>query len=207
MQDRRIIGFVGLIGAGKDTAADAMPDSARLAFADPIKDVAATIFGWDRELLNGRTEAARAWRETIDHSLSEELGIPDFTPRKALQLLGVEVGRTLSSRIWIVALRRRLSALSSSPDPIIVIDARFKDEIEAIREMGGTVIHVQRDAEKEQEIAERVKSGAEHNYHRSEYDWMETPTDVTVPNTATIEDLHGAIRAVLRDLEASGESR
>ena len=45
-----IIGFVGLIGSGKDTAADYLVNSyefRRDSFAATLKDAVAAIFGWD----------------------------------------------------------------------------------------------------------------------------------------------------------------
>ena len=53
-----IIGFSGLAGSGKDTAADYLINTygdcfRKLSFGDAVKDIAAVAFGWDRKLLQG----------------------------------------------------------------------------------------------------------------------------------------------------------
>ena len=61
-----IIGVCGLIGAGKDTIADYLVNIhqfRRESFANTLKDAVSAVFGWDRELLEGRTAQAREWRE------------------------------------------------------------------------------------------------------------------------------------------------
>ena len=48
-----IIGICGLIGSGKDTAADYLVnfhEFRRLSFAASLKDAVSAIFNWDREL-------------------------------------------------------------------------------------------------------------------------------------------------------------
>ena len=53
-----IIGICGLIGSGKDTIADYLVTNynfKKLSFADKLKDSVATMFDWDRELLDGKT--------------------------------------------------------------------------------------------------------------------------------------------------------
>ena len=44
-----------------------------LPFADKLKDTVATLFEWDRDLLDGKTEQSRLWREQEDHFWSKEL--------------------------------------------------------------------------------------------------------------------------------------
>jgi dephospho-CoA kinase len=64
-----IVGFCGLISAGKDTAANYLCDYhgyRRDSFANTLKDAVANVFGWDRILLEGRTTEAREWREQVD---------------------------------------------------------------------------------------------------------------------------------------------
>ena len=64
-----IIGICGLIGSGKDTIADYLVTNynfKKLSFADKLKDSVATMFDWDRDLLDGKTDESRAWREKED---------------------------------------------------------------------------------------------------------------------------------------------
>ena len=69
MTQKLIIGICGFQGSGKDTVADYLVnthDFRRISFAGTLKDAVSAIFGWDRELLEGRTRESREWREQID---------------------------------------------------------------------------------------------------------------------------------------------
>ena len=64
-----IIAICGFQGSGKDTLADILVNNygyTRVSFAGAVKDVAAVIFSWDREMLEGRTKESREKREEID---------------------------------------------------------------------------------------------------------------------------------------------
>ena len=53
-----IIGIVGHIGSGKDTVGNIITQHTqgrRDSFAAPLKDLCASIFGWERHLLEGDT--------------------------------------------------------------------------------------------------------------------------------------------------------
>ena len=90
-----IIGITGLIGSGKDTVANLFVERGctQDSFAAPLKDVCSSIFGWDRNMLEGDTVESRDFRETPDMFWTRKLGIDNFTPRLALQLMGTEVLR------------------------------------------------------------------------------------------------------------------
>ena len=106
-----IIGFVGFIGSGKDTAADYLVNFhgfRRDSFANTLKDAVAAVFGWDRVLLEGRTKEAREWREQRDEWWSNRLG-KDITPRHILQYWGTEVCRQgFHDDIWIASLENKM---------------------------------------------------------------------------------------------------
>lgn len=140
-----LVGFVGLMSSGKGTAGEILqleygfnPDS----FAAAVKDASAAIFGWPREMLEGNTERSRAFRETPDPYWSQVMGRP-YTPREALQKMGTEAGRNVfHPDLWVHSLKRRVA---TSPHPRTVItDVRFPNEIEAIINIGGKVIVIER---------------------------------------------------------------
>ena len=102
-----IIGICGLIGSGKGTVADILEEHHsfdKVSFADTLKNAAATIFRWDRAMLEGDTKDSREKREQVDEWWAERLDILDFSPRYLLQYLGTEVMRNnLHPDIWVIS--------------------------------------------------------------------------------------------------------
>jgi hypothetical protein len=204
-----IIGFVGFIGSGKDTAADYLVNFhgfRRDSFANTLKDAVSAVFGWDRVLLEGRTKEAREWREQVDPWWAERLNMPTLTPRWVLQHWGTEVCRQgFHDDIWIASLENRLR---NSKDDIVISDVRFPNEITAIKNAGGKVIRVKRGPEPdwydhavnfnlgERQIGWEI---GRHNLelrgiHSSETAWVGGAIDVTIDNDGTIDDLFTAIK-------------
>src|SRR6478752_160620 len=110
----QVISLVGFQNSGKDTAAQILIDQGFIpfSFAESLKDTLATIFCWEREMLEGKTLESRAWRETIDPWWAKELGIANFTPRFAMQHVGTDLFRKhFSDRVWIMNIKRKMSAL------------------------------------------------------------------------------------------------
>ena len=84
-----IFGFIGFAGSGKDTAANILVKDynfKKISFANPLKDMVARLFSWDRMLLEGNTPESRAWRELPDEYWSEKFGYA-ITPRYMLQYM------------------------------------------------------------------------------------------------------------------------
>ena len=99
-----LIGVVGLIGSGKGTVSDRLVEKhgyQKDSFAKSLKDAVASMFNWDRALLEGDTNASRQWREQPDAYWSEKFGKPT-TPRWVLQYFGTEVMRgQMYDGIWV----------------------------------------------------------------------------------------------------------
>ena len=194
-----IIGICGLIGAGKDTAADYLVnfhEFKRESFANTLKDAVASVFGWDREMLEGRTKHAREWREEIDPWWSERLEMPNLTPRLILQRWGTEVCRKgFHDDIWIASLENKLR---KSGDDVVISDCRFPNEIKAIRNAGGRVIRIKRGLDPEWFNTARLNPTAMSaqwpEIHASEYSWASTEFDFIIENNDSIETLYNQIR-------------
>jgi hypothetical protein len=143
-----IIGLLGAIGSGKNTVAKLLVQDygfRQESFAGSLKDATANIFGWPRNLLEGDSEASRRFREEVDGWWSKQLGIPNFTPRLALQLIGTDVFRDhFHKDIWFLSLMYKLEGSPGSR--IVVSDARFPNEIKMINDMGGYLLRVDRGA-------------------------------------------------------------
>ena len=210
-----IIGFVGFIGSGKDTAADYLVnfhEFRRDSFANTLKDAVAAVFGWDRVLLEGRTKEAREWREQVDPWWAERLNMPKLTPRWVLQYWGTEVCRTgFHDDIWIASLENKMR---KTGDNIVISDVRFPNEIKAIHNAGGIVVRVKRGADPEwYDAAVSANAGPNGNatwslskaklaqlkIHASETAWVGGAIDHTVYNDTTIDDLFREIKSLVED--------
>jgi hypothetical protein len=203
-----IIGICGFIGSGKDTIADYLVnfhEFRRDSFASTLKDAVAAVFGWDRDLLEGRTKAAREWREQVDPWWAERLGMPALTPRWVLQYWGTEVCRNgFHDDIWIASLENKLRR---SGDNIVISDCRFPNEIKAIKAQGGRIVWVQRG-----ELPEWYDLAVESNHggfnhmktaypdvHVSETAWVGTDFDIVIDNNGNIEDLYRQVKSLALD--------
>ena len=208
-----IIGICGFIGSGKDTAANylvAKHDFKRDSFAGALKDAIATIFGWDRELLEGLTPEARSWREQVDLWWANRLRMPHLTPRWVLQYWGTDVCRKgFHDDIWIAALENRLKQRTGHS---VISDVRFPNEVQAIRNAGGIVIWVKRgelpewynraltenttpeDRQWLLEDAGQLMPQRYPNVHSSEWAWVGTFFNHEIDNNGTVEELYAKIK-------------
>jgi hypothetical protein len=208
-----IIGICGLIGSGKDTAADYLVGFhgfRRDSFAGTLKDAVSAVFGWDRELIEGRTPEARQWREQVDTWWAERLQMPHLTPRWILQYWGTEVCREhFHDDIWIAALESRLARRS---DHTVISDVRFPNEIKAIKQQGGRIVWVQRGVIPHwYDIACKANKGdtaaqrwlTDNAIHASETSWAGADFDAVINNNGRIDELYGELRTLVQDPTAS----
>ena len=207
-----IIGICGFIGSGKDTAADYLVNFhgfRRESFASSLKDAVASVFGWDRTMLEGRTTQSREWREQRDEWWSERLG-RDVTPRWVLQYWGTEVIRDgFHDDMWIASLENKIR---TSKDNIVITDCRFPNEIKAIKSVGGKIIWVQRGplpdwytvAVKANEGQELFKTNLKTlGIHPSETAWVGTKFDAEIDNNESIEELFLQLKNLVQVRPAS----
>ena len=207
-----IIGICGFIGSGKDTAADYLVNFhgyRRESFASSLKDAVASVFGWDRMMLEGRTTQSREWREQRDAWWSDRLD-REITPRWVLQHWGTEVIREgFHNDMWIASLENKIR---TSKDSIVITDCRFPNEIQAIQAQGGKIIWVQRGplpdwypaAVKANEGQEVFKENLKIlGIHPSETAWAGTNFDAVVDNNETIDDLYSQLKNLVQVKPAS----
>jgi hypothetical protein len=197
-----------LIGAGKDTAADYLVNFhgfRRDSFAATLKDAVAAVFGWNRDLLEGRTKGAREWREQVDPWWSQRLGM-EITPRWILQNWGTEVCRNgFHKDIWIASLENKLRQTN---DNVVISDCRFFNEVDAIRNLGGKIVWIQRGPTPHwYDIAARANRGdvkaqqwlKNEGIHASETSWAGTDFDLIIANDGMIDDLYQQLNGLLED--------
>jgi hypothetical protein len=110
------VGFIGLAGSGKDTAAQVLTGGGwrRAAFADKLKSLA-FAFGWD--------------------------GYKDERGRRLLQDLGM-AARAYNPNFWIDEADRGIQIFPKLPR--VWTDVRFQNEADFVRGRGGIIIRIKR---------------------------------------------------------------
>ena len=213
-----IVSISGLIGSGKDTAADHLIEKhgfVQLSFAESVKDALAVIFGWDREMLEGKTKEHREARNKIDVWWAKQLNIPHFTPRWAMTTFGTDVMRKhFDDRIWVLSVKDKITRLQQkNPNVKIVIsDARYVNELNTLRELESLSFEISRgplpvwwqsalnfnklSSSFEKKLYKfylthisKDPNIFNQNVHSSEYDWIGYKFDHTLFNNKTINDL------------------
>lgn len=171
-----IIGLSGAQGAGKDTVAGTLVGLFgfhQIAFADPLRQAAAAMFGLTME-------------EMTDRELKDKpLGRGPWrhlSPRQLLKLLGTEAGRNIfhplmdptyepaSERgLWV----SRLWQLAEGKASVVIPDVRFADEANSIKARGGLLVRVDRP-----DLEIKVDD------HASEQEWQNLDFDAVLVNDA-----------------------
>ena len=193
-----IIGICGLIGSGKGTVGDILVEQGykKVSFADKLKDGVATIFGWDRAMLEGDTDESRTWREQPDEFWSNETKM-EVTPRLVLQLFGTDCLRNgFYDGVWVSLLKKHIL---DNPGDYVIPDVRFRNEQNMIRELGGKVWQVKRGKDPEwftRAIFDNNNTETSNlmngfDIHESEYKWIDVNTrfDSILHNEGTIAEL------------------
>ena len=183
-----LIGVVGLIGSGKGTVSDRLEQKHNFrkdSFAKSLKDAVSSMFNWDREMLEGKTDESRAWREKPDVFWSKRFG-KDVTPRWVLQYFGTEVMRQgMHDTIWIDSCLARYKG-----EPTVISDTRFENEIKTIRESGGKIILVKRGMDPDWFTSYVEGNIMPTGVHSSEYAWAKSEFDHVIKNDGTLEELY-----------------
>lgn len=208
----KILGITGLIGSGKDTVADylcANHNFKRMSFAATLKDAVASVFNWDRQMLEGSTKESREWREQVDQWWSDRLEIPNLTPRWVLQQWGTEVCRkNFHNDVWVASVENKLR---NNQENIVITDCRFPNELEAIKRSNGITARVYRGPEPEwykyaksyntdinTGIVSYCKDRLEHfGVHASEYSSVGLDYDYHLDNDSTLEHLYSQVDLIV----------
>lgn len=176
----KLIGIAGRKRAGKDTAADALPDFQSVAFAAPMKIMLAELLRYQ-----GATEDMihRMLHGDLKETPSELLG--GKTPRFAMQSIGGEWGRSqMGEDFWRDIGLNRARMLMGVGHDVVITDVRHHNENEGIQALGGRTIRIER--------PDRPSDPSDN--HGSEIDIDDLGVDVTIVNGATIPELHEAVK-------------
>lgn len=169
-----MVGFAGLAGSGKDTAARLVHtyvECHKLSFAAPLKAALANWLGWGSEWDN------RAWREAPLPGL-------DKTPRYLAQTLGTDWARDMvHPDFWLHVADATLRGLDD-PYPVLVIDVRFDNEVRWIHKHGGVVCAIIRSG--------KLPAASDHSSEAMAF----TP-DITIRNDGSFRDLDARLAQAL----------
>jgi hypothetical protein len=195
-----IIGICGLIGSGKGSVGDILVEQGytKVSFADKLKDGVATIFGYDRSMLEGDTDESRSWREQTDEFWSKETG-RTITPRIVLQEFGTDCMRNgYYDGVWVSLLKQQIL---DNPGDYVIPDVRFRNEQDMIRELGGEIWRVQRGDVPEWygcAMLDNTTGGnlmQSYDIHSSEYKWIDLnhKFNNTIYNNGTLDQLKQSV--------------
>jgi hypothetical protein len=217
--NKKLVGLLGLKGAGKDTCANFMVQELgyqRIGFADALYREVAQAYGVTVDFLGKRETketplpelALQACRETeFVECVAQELGLSAPTvellrapqsPRFVLQLWGTEYRRKrVADSYWLDQVKEKIEA---NPQQFYVItDVRFLNEFNFVGENGGLRIRIRRPALEEQEAAERERNG--RAAHASEIELLSVVPDFEIVNKEGKPDyLRDAILDILGNL-------
>ena len=140
----KLIGLIGAAGSGKTTVGNIIERNhgfVKLRFASGIKSMLRAL------LFEAGIEHARI-HEMLDGSLKESAcdELAGKTPRFCMQTLGTEWGREfLSNNFWVDLTMHTVQRHLDVSKSVVIDDARFPNEVKAIKEAGGRVFRVLRD--------------------------------------------------------------
>jgi hypothetical protein len=208
-----IVAVCGLAGSGKDMACDYLVRThgfKKTSFAAPLKQMVKIAFGFTDEQLYGPSEKREEQDERYPFSgvcpacgQKCEAMIPTETvawhchpcnrdypmfinARVALQTLGTEWGRRLSSNIWANAGVNHM--LENEGSRWCLSDLRFKNEFQAVKNAGGFVVRL-------------MRGHVQHN-HASETELLSIPLsdfDMVIHNHGELSKLFIGLDATVRE--------
>ena len=189
-----IIGLSGFARSGKDEAAKVLVEEfgfVRVAFADKLREMVyalnpiVAVDTVEDGTPNWYHEETRYVQDVIDQYGWDGYKETKYGTeiRRLLQRLGTEAGRqTLWDTIWIDAALDTVSA-----NKVVVTDARFYNEFDAVRERGGVIWRIERDGV------------GPANSHASEMEAIDYPHfSKTIRNDSTLEAYQRAVRAAYK---------
>jgi hypothetical protein len=169
----KIIGFHGIAGAGKDTAAFAIKELEQntdvFAFAGPLKEACKILFNFSHDQLH---------HPVVKEELDERW---EKSPRQILQWLGTDILRNhINQDFFVMNMKQRIEA--SQAEFIIISDVRFDNEAEFIRSLGGKVIKIERN------MTKNDGKTTKHSGHITERGISSNLIDAVIENNASIEE-------------------
>ena len=168
-----IIGLCGKMGSGKTTTFNLLQD--RLGSDVVLVKFASPLY------------------EAQDYLYEKfGFGFPVVKDRKLLQWLGTDWAREKNENVFVDVFKQRVSGLVANGKIVICDDCRFLNEAEAIRELGGTVIKINK-------MHDGHAESESNKDHPSERDIDKIQGDFII-NNDTIDNLRRDVTHICIDL-------
>lgn len=211
--EQKVISISGLIGSGKNTVANLICELSpnlnfqRISFAARLKDTIATLFHYDRELLEGSSVLSREWRETQDSYWYNKSNGKIKSPRWILQQFGVEIKKLFCEDFWASIVENEI--LNHLNQNFILTDTRFLDEIEMLKKHNAFFIEVKRGVQPSwYSLAEDYNTGILmkkpeilNSIPESEWSWIGKVNYHVIYNNGSLEDLKKNVFKTLLEKE------
>lgn len=173
----QVIGFTGLRGHGKSTAAEALVRKhgfVHINFADPLREVCHLVYGVTYE-------------EMLDPVLKEQPleRWPHKSPRELLQKIGTDMFRDYIPDTWVQSWRNKVEQIvvDGAAGGVVVSDCRFLNEAAVLKSIGGTLIKIE-DPRKRDKLVRDAAS-----LHQSEVEIDLLPAEWTIYNERGVREL------------------
>lgn len=182
-----ILGLLGAIGAGKDTAAKYLQEShgfTGIGFADPVRD-----------MLGALAEHVDVGGEWLVERALKELPMPVLgrSYRDLARSLGTGWGREqVRLDLWLAIARHKADQALARGEPVLLTDVRHVNEWRWLQAAGGQLVLVLRDGHE--------FNAAEHD---SEHQAAALCPDHVVTNNATRAHLHDQLDVLVARLRAT----
>lgn len=189
-----IIGLAGKKNSGKDTVAGYLMkryNFERRAFADPLKKSVAALFDMPFSDVDRLKNDPEAFVGIVVHrgmptQSSQIKEMHDMTFRAFLQRYGTEAHRQVFGDGFWVDETLPVSGFYKGR-AIVVTDCRFDNEADRIRELGGTVVLIERPGLVEQDQHSSELIDFSYNYK--------------LINDSTVEDLYAKVDQLLNEIQ------
>jgi len=167
----KIIAFAGRKQSGKTTCSEfvakyhngtteSFNSSKIYNFADPLKqDICMNILG---------LSYSQCYGEDIDKNTPTQLvwDGKQLTAREVMQFVGTDLFRKMKHDVWANATIQKIN--NDKPALAIIADCRFPNEVEAVKEVGGIVIKLNRNPHNSNHASETALD--EENYSIKNFD-------------------------------------
>jgi len=193
-----LIGLTGKPRAGKSEVASILERDhgyVRLSVADPIREALERLNPFIPIYGHPPRHLSELLRESDWRTLKDE----HYEVRRLLQVLGTDLGREMwNEDFWLRPLVERINHLGALR--IVVDDVRFANETEAIRELGGFIVRIDRSDPLRRGHLEgsALLDILEFDPY---YERGDLPADLVLPNTFDLDTLTVQVGDVLGDLD------